>query len=555
MLKSLFIQNFVLIDLLDIRFNDSFTVITGETGAGKSIILGALALALGQRADTRSVKSGEERCVIEAAFNVSKFELEEFFAENELEYDPDTCILRRELFASGKSRAYVNDSPASLNALKELGNRLIDIHSQHQNLLLADTKFQLKVVDVMAQNEPSLKAYRKLYGQWTGLKKELADLIARSNQAKQDEEYVRYQLEQLEEAKLSIDEPNELEEELAILANAEDIKSAMYRIGQQLNGDETGALIFIKDALNAAESLRRFMPEANEMVERLNSAFIDLKDLASDASYRAEDIEFDPERLEWINKRLDTLYTLQQKHRLPNVGALIELRDSYRAKLTDIESFEDQIEEIRKKAEAAALEVRQAAEELHLRRASAAERVAIELVANVSQLGMPNTRFRVELPAKQEPDEDGIDDVRFMFSAHKTGELERVAQTASGGEISRLMLCVKAMIAGSTALPAIIFDEVDTGVSGDIADKMGVIMQQLGQTMQVVAITHLPQIASKGNEHYFVYKEDSPQQTLTQVRLLEGEERVMEIARMLSGASLTEASIANARDLLKPAKL
>ncbi|MDR2496521.1 MAG: DNA repair protein RecN [Tannerellaceae bacterium] len=550
MLKSLFIQNFVLIDHLDIRFNDSFTVITGETGAGKSIILGALALALGQRADTRSVKSGEDKCIIEAVFNISKYELEAFFNENELEYDSEACILRRELFASGKSRAYVNDSPASLHILKELGNRLIDIHSQHQNLLLADTKFQLKVIDVMAQNEPFLKQYRKHYAELLRLKKALAELLARSVQSKQDEDYVRYQLQQLEDARLLPDEQEALEEELALLANAEEVKSAMYRIGELLNGDEIGAVVHIKEALNAAESLRRFMPNATEMVERLNTAFIDLKDLASETHSRAEAIEFEPERLEWVNQRLDTLYTLQQKHRLPNTAALIELRDSYSSKLKDIASFDEQIEELRKQVAAVAAEVKQHADVLHERRTQASDTVATLLTANVAQLGMPNTRFRVDLPAKHEPDDDGIDDVRFMFSAHKSGELERVAQTASGGEISRLMLCIKAMIAGSTALPAIIFDEVDTGVSGDIADKMGVIMQQLGQTMQVVAITHLPQIASKGQEHYFVYKEDTPHQTLTQIRMLAGEERVLEIARMLSGASLTDASIANARELL-----
>ena len=551
MLKSLFIQNFVLIDHLDIRFNDSFTVITGETGAGKSIILGALALALGQRADTRSIKGGADKCVIEAVFNVSKYELESFFIENELEYESESCILRRELFASGKTRAYVNDSPASLHILKELGNRLIDVHSQHQNLLLADTKFQMKVVDVMARNEPILRRYSGSYSAWQSLKKELAAVIDRSSRSKQDEDYIRYQLQQLDDARLEPDEQDSLEKEQSILANAEEIKSALYKIGQLLNGDETGAVISIKEAMTAAESLRKFMPSATETAERLHSAYVDLNDIASEANAGVEDIEFDPERLEWVNRRLDTLYSLQQKHRLPDTAALIELRDSLRAKLKDIESFDEQIQALRTQVESAAEEVKLQAAELHDRRAGISETVASRLTANVAQLGMPNTRFRVDLPPKNEPDADGIDDVRFMFSAHKSGELERVAQTASGGEISRLMLCIKAMIAGSTALPAIIFDEVDTGVSGDIADKMGVIMQELGQTMQVVAITHLPQIASKGKEHYFVYKEDTPSQTLTQIRMLAGEERVTEIARMLSGATLTEASIANARELLQ----
>jgi DNA repair protein RecN (Recombination protein N) len=551
MLKSLFIQNFVLIDHLDIRFNDSFTVITGETGAGKSIILGALALALGQRADTKSIKSGAEKCVIEAVFNVSKYELESFFVDNELEYDGETCILRRELFASGKTRAYVNDSPASLHILKELGNRLIDIHSQHQNLLLADTKFQMKVIDVMAHNEPLLRQYRSCYSAWQSHRKDLAALLDLSARSKQDEDYIRYQLQQLDDARLEPDEQESLEKEQALLANAEDIKSALYKIGQLLNGDETGAVIYIKEALAAAESLGRFMPGAADTAERLHTAYVDLNDLAAEANVRVEDIEFDPERLEWVNRRLDTLYSLQQKHRLPDTAALIELRDSLRSKLKDIESFDEQIEALQAKATISEEEARLHAAGLHDRRAQVSETVASLLTANIAQLGMPNTRFRVDLPPKSELDADGIDDVRFMFSAHKSGELERVAQTASGGEISRIMLCIKAMIAGSTALPAIIFDEVDTGVSGDIADKMGVIMQELGQTMQVVAITHLPQIASKGKEHYFVYKEDTPSQTLTQIRMLANEERVTEIARMLSGATLTEASIANARELLQ----
>jgi DNA repair protein RecN (Recombination protein N) len=551
MLTSILIQNFVLIDHLDIRFSDSFTVITGETGAGKSIILGALSLVLGQRADTRSIKSGEDKCVIEAVFDIASYQLETFFEDNELEYARNTCILRRELFASGKTRAFVNDSPASLNVIKELGNRLIDIHSQHQNLLLADNKFQLQVVDIMAHNEPLLLAYRKDYVAWQALKKTLKDVTEKASRSKQDEDYIRFQLQQLEETKLMSGEQEALEAEQEILSHAEEIKGALYKITELLNGDEKGGVPYIKEALSTAETLQRYYPEAKEIAERLRTAFIDLNDLASETDARKEDIDCNPERLQWINERLNTLYSLQQKHRLHNTEELLSLQETYRQQLKEIESFDEQIAELTAQAKAAFQSLREQAAHLSGKRQKAAEVISAQLTGSLSLLGMPNTRFRIDFVAKSEPESDGMDDVRFMFSANKSGELERVAQTASGGEISRLMLCIKAMIAGFTALPAIIFDEVDMGVSGDIADKMGGIMQELGTKMQVIAITHLPQIASKGKEHYFVYKEDTAEDTLTQIRKLSPDERIQEIARMLSGATLTEASIANARELLQ----
>ncbi|GHT35914.1 DNA repair protein RecN [Bacteroidia bacterium] len=551
MLKSLLIQNFVLIDHLDIRFNDSFTVITGETGAGKSIILGALSLVLGQRADTRSIKSSEDKCVIEAVFNISAYDLESFFLENDLEYDAETCILRRELFASGKSRAFVNDSPASLIAVKELGNRLIDIHSQHQNLLLADNKFQLRVVDVMARNEPLLLSYRKEYAHYHSLKKKLKDLTEKAFQSKRDEDYIRFQLQELDDARLISGEQETLEKEQEVLSHAEEIKGALYKINERLNGDEKGGVAYIKEALTIAENLQRYYPKANEIAERLRSAFIDLNDLASETDAGKEDIEFNPERLQWVNERLNTLYSLQQKHKLPTTDELIALQETYRLQLKEIDSFDEQIEALSAQSEAAYRSLLEIAARLSEQRRKAADTISSQLVSNLSLLGMANTRFRIDFIPKNEPESDGMDEVRFMFSANKSGELERVAQTASGGEISRLMLCIKAMIAGFTALPAIIFDEVDMGVSGEIADKMGIIMQELGAKMQVIAITHLPQIASKGKEHYFVYKEDTAEYTLTQIRKLSPEERITEVARMLSGATLTDASIANARELLK----
>lgn len=551
MLKSLLIQNFVLIDSLDIHFDKGFSVITGETGAGKSIILGALSLVLGQRADGKSIKNGADKCIIEAVFDVSKYQLEPFFLDNDLEYDAVSCILRRELFASGKSRAFVNDSPVSLSVMKELGNRLIDIHSQHQNLLLGDNRFQLKVVDVMAENEILLILYRKEYSRYQSLKRELRELTQKAAQTKQEEDYMRFQLEQLSDAELVSGEQDELEQEQETLSHAEDIKGSLYKITELLDGEEQGGVQLIKEALSIADSLERYYPKAKEISERLRSAYIDLSDLAAETDVQKEDIEFNPERLDWVNERLNIIYTLEQKHHLSTVEELISLQEKYERQLQEIDSFEEQIGQINRQLEASHKELMQQASVLSEQRKVASVAMASQLVEMIVQLGMPNTRFRVDFIQKEEPENDGMDDIRFMFSANKSGELQPVAQTASGGEISRLMLCLKAMIAGFTALPAIIFDEVDTGVSGDIADKMGDIMQDLGTKMQVFAITHLPQIAAKGEEHYFVYKQDTEERTVTQIKRLNTDERIKEVARMLSGASLTEASMANAKELLR----
>lgn len=550
MLKSLFIQNFVLIDNLDIRFDRGFSVITGETGAGKSIILGALSLVLGQRADGKSIKQGADKCVIEAVFDVSKYQLESFFLGNDLEYDSESCILRRELYASGKSRAFVNDSPVSLAILKELGTKLIDIHSQHQNLLLGDNRFQLRVVDVMAENEILLILYKKEYTRYQGLRKELAALKERAAQSKQEEDYVRFQLEQLEEASLQPAEQEELEQEQETLSHAEEIKSSLYRVSSCLDGEEQGVVSLLKESLTAMDALERYFPRAKEIVERLRTAYIDLNDLASEMEGLMEDVEFNPDRLAWVNERLDTLYALQQKHRVSSMEELIALRDQFRAQLADMDSFDEQIASLEKEVQDAYKELLQQAAVLSEQRKIASVAFAKQLVEMVAPLGMPHTRFQVEVVPRKEPESDGMDEICFLFSANKSMALQPVAQTASGGEISRLMLCIKAMIAGFTALPTIIFDEVDTGVSGDIADKMGHIMQDLGSKMQVFAITHLPQIAAQGEAHYFVYKEDVKDRTLTRIRPLDKAERVREVARMLSGSALTEASLANAKDLL-----
>ena len=554
MLNSLFIQNFVLIDNLDIHFDKGFSVITGETGAGKSIILGALSLVLGQRADGKSIKKGSEKCVIEATFDISKYQLEAFFLENDLEYDAQCCILRRELFASGKSRAFVNDSPVSLSILKELGTRLIDIHSQHQNLLLGDNRFQLRVVDVMAENEILLILYKKEFSRYQGLKRELKELQQKAAQTKQEEDYIRFQLEQLTDASLTSDEQEMLEQEQETLAHAEEIKSSLYKVSQLLNGEEMGTVQLIKEALSSVDNLERYYPKAKEIAERLRSAYIDLNDLASETEILKDDVEYNPERMEWVNERLNTIYSLEQKHHVSTVTELLALQDNYQRQLDEIGSFDEQIAELTQLVAASYQELLQQAAVISAQRKASSEKIAEQLAQMVVPLGMPNIRFRIDIAPKEEPDIDGIDDICFMFSANKNNELQPVAETASGGEISRLMLCIKAMIAGFTALPSIIFDEIDTGVSGDIADKMGNIMQDLGAKMQVFAITHLPQIAAKGSAHYYVYKEDTDERTITRIKQLTEEERTNEVARMLSGASLTKASLANAKDLLRKGK-
>lgn len=550
MLTSLLIRNYVLIDHLDIRFDKGLSVVTGETGAGKSIILGALSLVLGQRANGKSIRTGADKCVIEAVFDIAAYELASFFEENDLEFDPEACILRRELFASGKSRAFVNDSPVSLSILKELGGSLIDIHSQHQNLLLGDSRFQLKVVDVMAQNKPFLEEYDKIYRRYRSLRKALQDMKEKVRQAKEEEEYLRFQWNQLQEACLQPGEQVELEQEQEILSHAEEIKSSLYTITELLQGEEHNALQGIKEALSIANSLERYYPAAKEISERLRSAYIDLNDLAGDTDAQKENIEFNPQRMEWVNERLNTLYSLQQKHRISTEEELIALQEKYAEQLREIDSSDEQTEALEKEVADVYKNLLRQAALLRKQRTAASKQISDQLVGMIAPLGMPHVRFRVEVLSKEEPGADGMDDISFLFSAHKSGELQPVSQTASGGEISRLMLCIKAMIAGFTALPAIIFDEVDTGVSGDIADKMGEIMQELSRNMQVITITHLPQIAAKGGSHYYVYKKDTAEKTATYIRQLTREERIREVARMLSGATLTEASLANAKELL-----
>ena len=550
MLRSLYIQNYALIEKLDIDFGSGFSVITGETGAGKSIILGAIGLLLGQRADVKSIRQGAAKCVIEARFEIAGYGMRPFFEENELEYE-DECILRREVYASGKSRAFINDTPASLVQMKELGEQLIDVHSQHQNLLLNKEGFQLNVLDILAHDEEELNNYQSLHREWKQVQQDLEDLIVLAEQNKADEDYIRFQLEQLEDAQLAAGEQEELEQEADTLSHAEEIKAGLFRAGQVMNSDEGGLLSALKVCLNTMLGLQKVYPSAGELAERLESSYIELKDISQEVSGKEEEIEFNPVRLEEVNDRLNLIYTLQQKHRVTTVDELLALADDYAAKLANITSSDEQIEELKVRSEALYSKVKKQAAVLTKLRTAAAREVEKQMAARLIPLGMPNVRFRVEIGARKEPGVHGADTVNFLFSANKNGALQSISSVASGGEIARVMLSVKAMIAGAVKLPTIVFDEIDTGVSGEIADRMADIMQEMGDSdRQVISITHLPQIAARGRAHYKVYKQDNETETNSHIRRLADEERIEEIAHMLSGATLTDAALNNAKALL-----
>lgn len=551
MLHSLYIQNYALIEQLDIDFSSGFSVITGETGAGKSIILGAIGLLLGQRADVKSIRQGASKCVIEARFEIAGYGMRSFFEENELEYE-DECILRRELYASGKSRAFVNDTPASLAQMKELGEQLIDVHSQHQNLLLNKEGFQLNVLDILAHNEESLSAYQALYQEWKEAQQALEELKSTAEQNKADEDYVRFQLEQLEEAHLVAGEQEELEQEADTLSHAEEIKAGLFRAGQTMNDDEGGLLVALKECLSTMSGLQKVYPSAGELAERLESTYIELKDIAQEISGKEDEIEFNPVRLEEVNERLNLIYTFQQKHRVSTIDELLALAEGYAAQLLNITSSEEQIEELTARCETLYDKVKEQAAVLTEARTTAAREVEKQMAARLIPLDMPNVRFQVEIGERKEPGVHGADTVNFLFSANKNGALQSISSVASGGEIARVMLSVKAMIAGAVKLPTIVFDEIDTGVSGEIADRMADIMQEMGdRDRQVISITHLPQIAARGRAHYKVYKQDNETETNSHIRRLTEEERVEEIAHMLSGATLTEAALNNAKALLR----
>jgi DNA repair protein RecN (Recombination protein N) len=554
MLQTLTIQNYALISRLEIDFPSGFSVITGETGAGKSILLGALSLILGQRADAKSIKQNEERCLIEGVFDISSYQLEPLFVEKGWEYDAHQCILRREIRATGQSRSFINDSPVGLNDLKELGTFLIDIHSQHQNLLLADNQFQLQVLDVLSKNKDLKNEYLSAYREYNRIEKEINELKEKIKIRKTEEDYLRFQFNQLSEARLQTGEQDLLEQELETLSHIEEIKNGLFRLEQLFSSEITGIVPALKESFKQIQSLQKIYSAAEPMVERIETAYLDLKDLAADILTRQENLEFNPERLEEINNRLNTIYSLQQKHRMDSVDALIALRDSLGSQIQEIDHSDEALGELEKKSAQFYDRAASLAEKLSQTRNKAAQMLGNQLVKTVSTLGMPNIQFSVEIARKESFDSTGWDKVTYLFSANKNMELKSVSQTASGGEISRLMLGVKSLIAGVMALPAIIFDEIDTGVSGEIADKMGDIMHRMGETMQVITISHLPQIAAKGQAQYLVYKDENNNLAETRIRRLSHEERIKEIAQLLSGAKLTDAAIENAKELLRAEK-
>jgi DNA repair protein RecN (Recombination protein N) len=551
MLKHLSIQNYALIAQLEMNFEQGFSVITGETGAGKSIILGALALALGQRVDSKTIKENADKCVIEVYFDIKEYALHDFFENNELDYD-ETCIIRREILSNGKSRSFVNDTPITLTALKELGAQLIDIHSQHENLLLSNPLFQLTILDIVAKNNNMLANYQAAFKTFIALTTELETLVLNAEKYKTEKDYLQFQFSQLEEAHLQKDEQTELEEELELLTHSEEIKAQLEKAKSLLQQDEQGILPSLKETINAIKKITSFLPSEKETEERLSSCYIELKDIVQEVETKQLSVDFDPQRQEYIQQRLDLIYSLQKKHKATSIDELLVLKDSFEKQLSRIESFDDEILALQKRVEETKTEVQNHANTLSKTRQNVIPDITHIVSTQLQQLGIPHVQFSITITQKQQWSLFGNDDVQFLFSSNKHTTPMPVSQIASGGEVSRLMLCLKALIANTSTLPTIIFDEIDTGVSGEIADKMGEIMKQMSASIQVISITHLPQIAAKGNKHYKVFKKHEEKSTSTHIKKLTEQERIQEIAQMLSGSTLTEAAIKNAEALLFP---
>lgn len=550
MLKSLSIKNYVLIESLELDFPGGFSVITGETGAGKSILLGAIGLLIGNRADTSAIREGSNKCTIEGIFDVASLNLKEFFDENELEYD-DECIVRRELLPSGKSRAFINDSPASLTQLKVLGAKLIDIHSQHQNLLINSESFQLDVLDTLAANEAERAAYATTYQSFRTASHALRKAEEERERNSKDEEYIRFQLQQLDDAKLTEGEQEAWEEQQSIQEHAEEIKSGLYSLCDLLDSEDNSVLNGMKSCVHTLSSVAKNYSKASEWAERLESSYIELKDIVDDVESAVDDINFDPDILTKAEERLSLIYSLQQKFHVQTVSELIALRNDFRERLDSIDNSEEHLEELKVAVAQAKKEMLAAAKTLTASRQKAATTAAKSIVARLVTLGMPNIRFEVEITPRPAPEANGMDAVSFRFSANKSSSLQDISEVASGGEISRVMLAIKAMTATSRQLPTIIFDEIDTGISGNIADRMGDTMKEMATNgLQIISITHLPQIAAKGSAHFKVSKSDTPNGTVSSIATLSPDDRIREIASMMSGATLTEAAINNAKELL-----
>jgi DNA repair protein RecN (Recombination protein N) len=551
MLKQLYIKNFTLIDELNIQMHPGFSVITGETGAGKSIILGAIGLLLGNRADSKSIKAGRDRCVIEAHFDLSKYDMQQFFTDNDIDEDLSDTIIRRELTAAGKSRAFINDTPVSLTKMRELGEQLVDIHSQHQNLLLQKEDFQLNVVDIIAQDEKQRKNYETAYNQYKQANQKLNALKAEIEKNRENEDFLRFQFKELDEAQLQNGEQEELEQEYEMLSHSEDIKTALYQADNHLSGDDGNIIERLKQASEQLANIKDVYPEVTELLERIDSSYIELKDIAQEVNGLTDHVEFDPARLETINERLDKLNSLQQKFHVRDLGELIETYHQLKEQLSHIDHSDEDVEALEQEVTQLLEKAQKQAKELTAIRTKAAKKVEEEMKQRLIPLGIPNVRFSISLTEKP-LSHDGGDKVSFLFSANKSTPLQPVTQVASGGEIARVMLSLKAMISGAVKLPTIIFDEIDTGVSGKIAEKMAQIMVEMGNhERQVLSITHLPQIAAMGSHHYKVSKEETDKGTISRMTELSQQERVQEIAQMLSGSDVSEAALANAKELLR----
>ena len=550
MLKHITIRNFALIEKVEISFSSGFSVITGETGHGKSVFLGAVAMLLGQRSDVKSIREGADRCVIEGIFDIAGFGLEAFFEENDLDYDRE-CIVRRELASSGRSRAFVNDTPVNVSLLKELGARLIDIHSQHQNLLLGDRNYQLGVLDTLAGDKELLSGYKGVYDQYLSLKRDLAARKEALEASRRDEDWLRFQLDELDAAALKSGELEELEQELQELSHAEDIQAALYGACAAIDSDERSMLNALREASNALSRIAVHYPAAQDFADRLESNYIELKDCCEDMSQRADRVQFAPSRLEFVENRVAQIYSLVKKHRVEDVDALIALADEYRGKLDAIVNGDDDILELEKRLSEIVKQLTDKAAVLTSVRKESAADLQEKIVAILVNLGMPMIRFEVEFKPVEGFTPVGCDNVVFLFSANSSSAPQPLCDVASGGEMARVMLALKSLVASSTKQPTLIFDEVDTGVSGILAERMGRTMQQMaGDFCQVLSITHLPQVAALGRNHYKVYKEETDKGTVTNIVELGQQERVHEIAQMMSGEVLTEAALDNARQLL-----
>lgn len=559
MIRSLHIENYALISQLDINLHGGFSVITGETGAGKSIILGAVGLLKGQRADLKSIKTGEKRCVVEAVFDVSGYDLNDFFLRNDLDFDSSECIVRRELTSSGKSRAFINDTPVNATLLKELGDKLVDIHSQHQNLLLNNENFQIDVLDTIAADIPMLESYKSSYNGWRKSLALLNNAIENARKSHDDEDYWRFQYNQLQEAALDDDNEQEaLEQEAEMLDHAEEIRSELSIALDLLNGEGDGngdgvnVLTNVKRVLAALTSISDKYRDINPLAERMDSCYIELKDIADELEAASEHVEVDPQRLLQVQERLNMIYTLQRKHNVNTIVELKAIRQDYATKLDAIDNSDERIAKLQKETDDLRRKAVEIADDLYRQRAEAAKQVEMLMTSRLQTLGMPNVKFCIDIcHDNSELTANGADKVTFLFSANKNGTLQDVARVASGGEVARVMLSLKSLIADAVKMPTIIFDEIDTGVSGKIAEKMAEIMKGMGTDgKQVISITHLPQIAALGEHHYRVYKDEEGYTALTHIVEIEDEERVEELAHMLSGAVISDAAIANARQLL-----